>query len=355
MSCRCGLAVLLLASVAIERADAQNPPARLPAVVVNATPNLPGPRKVAGVVRDTTGFPVEGVEISIPELRLRSVSLTNGDFRFENIKPGTYEVRARRLGFAPQVREVKVDTAGGALAFALMPITQSMLPVVTVAARGGLSGVVGDTAFNPLEGVMIEVAGHNDRAITDSLGAFHIPLKPGTYTVSVKQPGFGFKVVSAMIPPDSGRRVTVYLTPQLRPPNALEVHILEDLSNRLAWRSNQNSRVYTRAELQAKEIEWVTDAVQMGFGTFGANRPILDRDCFAVKNGGPGSISLKELTIDEIDMVEVYLTAPTASMGTQAARTLRASRGPSIPLGNTREAGLRNRGRNCTTVYVWLR
>jgi hypothetical protein len=221
-----------------------------------------------------------------------------------------------------------------------------------------LSGVVGDTAFNPLPGALIEVVGHNDRTITDSLGAFHLPLKPGTYTVSVKQPGFGFKVVSAIIPSDSGRRVTVYLTPQSRAPTVLEAHVLEDLSDRLAWGTSRNSRVYTRPELLAKHIEWVTDAVQMGFGTFGANRPILDRDCFAVKNGGPGSIMLKDLTVDEVDLVEVYFSAPmTIPMGARGAETVRSKRSsiPQVPLENSREAGLANRGKNCTTVYVWLR
>src|SRR4051812_30036242 len=123
---RC-FALGLVACVVTKRADAQNPPARLPAVVVNAMPDPPGPKKVAGVVRDTTGFGIEGVEISIPGIRLRSVSRENGSFQFQDIKPGTYEVRARKLGFAPQVREVKVDTAGGVIAFALLPIPHSLL------------------------------------------------------------------------------------------------------------------------------------------------------------------------------------------------------------------------------------
>jgi hypothetical protein len=96
----------------------------------------------------------------------------------------------------------------------------------------------------------------------------------------------------------------------------------------------------------------------MGFGTFGANRPILDRDCFAVKNGGPGSVLLRELTVDEVDMVEVYLSGPiNVPTGARGAETLRSKRSsiPQVPLENSREASLANRGKNCTTVYVWLR
>ena len=74
MSWKRAFGAMVLMAGAVRGAHAQNPPARLPAVVVNATPDLPGPKRVAGVVRDTTGFPVDGVEISIPELRLRAVS-----------------------------------------------------------------------------------------------------------------------------------------------------------------------------------------------------------------------------------------------------------------------------------------
>jgi hypothetical protein len=67
---------------------------------------------------------------------------------------------------------------------------------------------------------------------------------------------------------------------------------------------------------------------------------------------------LKELTVDEIDMIEVHLSGPTSSpVGTQGAQIRSSRRGsmPRITLTNTLEAGLANRTKNCTTVYVWLR
>jgi hypothetical protein len=67
---------------------------------------------------------------------------------------------------------------------------------------------------------------------------------------------------------------------------------------------------------------------------------------------------LKELTVDEIDFVEVHLAGPSPTMrGTQGAQIVSSKRAsmPQISLDNTREAGLANRGKNCATVYVWLR
>jgi hypothetical protein len=338
---------------------AQEPPARLPAVVVNAAPDKPGARKMAGVVRDTTGFPVDGVEITIASSHRRAVTAGNGAFQFENIAPGSYEVRARKLGYAPQVRTIVVDSAGGAGAFAMMPVPFALLPVISSAARGGLSGVVGDTAFHPLPGAEVRVVGHSDFTMTDSTGAFYLPVRPGNYTVSISQQGFDFKVIGVIVPPDSGRRITAYLSPQSHPPSVREVHNLEDFATRMAWRTIQNSKVFTRAELEAKGIEWVTDAVQMGSGWVAGGMD-LDHDCVAVKNGGPAYISLQSLMVEEIETIEVYKTTsagPTPPRPGQGARIVnnRRTSVPQVQATNSHEAGLQNRGKRCALVYVWLR
>lgn len=344
---------------------AQEPPARLPAVVVNAAPDKPGARKMAGVARDTVGFPIDGVEITIAASHRRTTTSVNGGFQFDNIAPGSYEVRARKLGYAPQVRTIVVDSAGGAGAFAMMPVPLALLPVVSSAARGGLSGVVGDTAFHPLPGAEVRVVGHSDATVTDSTGAFYIPVRPGTYSVAISQPGYDFKVVGVIVPPDSGRRITAYLTPLSHAPSVREAHNLEDFATRMAWRTVQNSKVFTRAELEARGIEWVTDAVQMGWGWVGGvtdrDRNDLDHDCVGVKNGGPGFVHLESLMVEEIETVEVYKALPSISMTRlppgQGARIVNNARAsvPQVQASNSREASIENRGKRCALVYVWLR
>ena len=132
----------VLGCLSLQSVGAQEPPARLPAVVINAAPNKPGARKMAGVVRDTIGFPIDGVEVTIPSSHRRTISVGNGAFQFEDIAPGKYEVRVRKFGYAPQVRTIVVDSAGGAGAFAMVPIPASLLPVVSSAVRAPLRSMM---------------------------------------------------------------------------------------------------------------------------------------------------------------------------------------------------------------------
>jgi len=340
-------------------------PQRLPAVVVSGTPDPPGPRKIAGIVRDTFAIPLDSVEISIIKLQRRLFSKSDGTFRFENVPPGEYDVRARRIGYGPQIRTLVVDTAGGAVAFMLVPITQVLRPVVTTVSRGGLSGVVGDTAFTALAGAEVKVLGHEQYAVTDSFGAFHISIRPGSYMVSVKQPGFNYRLVSVIVPPDSGQSVRVTLAPLTRKPSNREVHNVDDFGKRLAWRNHSHSRVYTHAELVTMDVQWVWEAVRKGFNEIhvGPNGWI-DQDCTAVANGGPDTTSLEKLTVDDVESVEIYdmVRPPPPTMS--ARQQVRRPGGPRprsplaidpVPLNNAELAVWSNMTRSCTLVYVWLR
>ncbi|HEY9226682.1 MAG TPA: carboxypeptidase regulatory-like domain-containing protein [Gemmatimonadaceae bacterium] len=343
--------VVLIALIALsargQRMGAQEPPVRprqLPAVVVSARPDPPGPRKMSGMVRDTAATPIDRVELSIPQLQRRAFSNADGTFRFDDIKPGKYEVRARRIGYAPQVQEIVVDSLGGVGVFALLPTARRLLPVVSSATRGGLSGTVGDTAYHALPGATVRVLGHSQTVQTDSAGGFFIPLAAGSYLVSVKRTGFDYKLVSVIIPPDSGRSVTVFLPPRERPVPHEEANNLEDLNTRLVRRRTTTSRVYTRADLEKMQVEWVYDAVQRGTIAAGGSM-IADRDCSVIVNGGPETVELEGLTLDDIESVEIYPVA----QGSRRASV------PQVTLGNTRLALWRNWTKRCPLVYVWLR
>lgn len=335
-------------------AHAQNPPTRLPAVVINARPDAPGPRKIAGTVRDTFAIPIDAAEISVPALQRRIFSQPDGSFRFENVSPGTYEIRARRIGYLPQVQTVVVNDSGGVGVFGLLPTARSLAPVISIATRGGLSGRVGDTSFRALPGATVRILGHTQVTTTDSLGEFFIPLKAGSYTASVTQPGYDFRLVSVIIPPDSGRSVTVYLATRDKPvrhesgPNLFELH------RRLEFNVPSSSSVLTRAQLQKMGVEWALDGVRRGYGTMASARAMwIDADCSAVVNGGPDIVEVNTLTIDDIEMVEIYPRG--ASPRTSADKNIRARAGAGIDASPTRNATWANRTKACPLIYVWLR
>lgn len=98
---------------------------------------------VAGVVRDSTGAGVAGVELVIERTGLRVASDELGGFRFVGVPAGTATIRARRLGFQPQ--SVDVSVAAGLPASAdvrLVPVIQRLAPVQVSATRSRYTGRV---------------------------------------------------------------------------------------------------------------------------------------------------------------------------------------------------------------------
>ncbi len=244
----------------------------------------------------------------------------------------------------------------------LLPVPRALLPVVSSASRGGLSGVVGDTSFNALADAEVRIVGHGEATRTDSLGGFFMPLKAGSYLVRVGRPGYDNRLVSVIIPPDSGRKITVFLPPA-QPVPVREAHNLEDLEQRLAWRTQRTSRVYTRAELMEQGIEWVNDAVSMAYGSLcvqSGQSCTSDRDCMAVVNGGPATVRLGALTVDDVETIEIYyrrqpLPSAAPSRGRGGQRPPVRAQSPTVPMSNTNRADIQNGARNCLTAYVWTR
>lgn len=346
-----GIATVALFLAASE-AQAQNPPARLPAVVVHARPDRPGPNKLAGVVRDTFATPLDVAEIAIPQLQRRIFSRADGSFAFDGLRRGTYEVRVRKIGYAPQIQTIAVEDSGGVAVFALIPAVRKLEPVVTSASRGGLGGLIGDTSYTPLPGAEVRIVGQSGLAVADSTGHFFIPLRAGSYMASVTRDGYDFRLVSVIIPPDSGRFVTVFLPPLLEPvPHEQATNLLE-LNRRMVRRKTARSRVFTHAELEKMGVEWALDAVRRGAGEAGqGSQTRVDADCAVIVNGGPRIVELHTLTIDDVEAIEIY-----PDNKNPAAMPLGGGRGISptddAPIRYARWA---NWTKKCPLVFVWLR
>jgi hypothetical protein len=321
-------------------AGAQQPSDRPPAEKPRAPPAPP--RAVVGIVLDTGGVPIDSVEIRIASLQRRTVSDANGVFRFDGVRPGSYDVGARRLGFAAQVRRVTVrNDRGGSTTFALLRVGYVLPPVVTSSPRGGLSGVVGDTAFKVIRGADVYVVGGGRRTRTDSMGAFFLDVKPGSYMVQVTSPGFLRRMLSVSIPEDSGRHVTVWMAPSARGANHREAETIEQLRIRFLMR-RATARFYTREELNGYNVEWLKQIVVMGAGM-----PIAD-ECQALVDG-LWRRPVYSLTLDEVESVEVY---PPGSIPSAEGSILRSRPPRSIEPRGTRQVPS---GATCPAVFVWTR
>ena len=148
-------------------------------------PKPAGPKTLVGIVTDTLGNPVDSVEPVISSIKRQTMSKSTSTFRFDDIKPGPYQVLARRLGYYPQVQSTTVDDKGGVVSFSILLGIRALPPVVSSVARGGLSGVIGDTAYNIVGDAQVAVIASDHRTLSDSLGRFFLDLKPGKYMVSV--------------------------------------------------------------------------------------------------------------------------------------------------------------------------
>jgi carboxypeptidase family protein len=210
---------------------------------------------------------------------------------------------------------------------------------VASATRGGLSGVVGDTAFNIIEGATIWALASDRRAMSDSAGQFFLDLKPGRHMVRVERPGYGSKLVSVNIPRDSGRRVTVWLSPATTFERR-ESQALLEMSMRLTRRNPVWSKIYTREDFLKTNMQ-TTDR----FASAGAGKRIPEY-CEAIVDGYVRE-PLWIIDLADVETMEVYTSRPPRG----GARNPNAG-GPS-------QSGLRGvpQPRECegTRVYVWLR
>lgn len=122
------IGVLLL--VALATAVASRPE------VVAVPQRIPGqsarPASIQGVVRDETGRGVPGVEVVIRDPERRASTNADGVFRFLDVRPGEYELRLTREGFAPlSQRGLRIGRAE----FVTVELTMKRLPATGAAPK----------------------------------------------------------------------------------------------------------------------------------------------------------------------------------------------------------------------------
>jgi hypothetical protein len=354
-------ALLLTAGLAGLAAAQDPPPTRLPGMTSTATP-LPGVKIMVGVVRDTSGFPIPGAEVIIPGLAKRLIANEEGIFRFDGVPKGVHTMRARKIGYAPQIREFAVDTAGGIAEFELVPMAKALPAMVTSADRLGISGIVGDTAYQSMPEATVRLLGNGKETATDSLGRFYLPAGPGKYVVSIRKPGYKDKIVSVTVPKDSGRRIMAWLQPRIGPVPVREAHNIDDLQSRIAWVKPADRLYYTHEDLVKLGSEWAYDAVQSAWSRdiVPPKKDPYSRDCMVVVNGGPAIMNLAHLTVDEVESLEIYVNG-SSQRGTPGRISL-GKRGRPVAAttpanySNLDRYAIENGARICPkAIYVWLR
>ncbi len=345
-----GLAATLLAALATADAGAQSG--------MRGGTQVPEPqaRRIAGVITDTAGRPLEGASVLIGSRGRQDVTNAEGVFHFTWVWGDSVTVVARRIGFYPQSRRVAVGREGASLIMQLVPHVTSLPAVVTEAAVTGLSGVVSDTSLVPLADASVQALGAAGPIVrTDSGGAFFIDAKPGQYMVRVTRKGHQDQMVSVTIPKNGGRRIAVRLTPGEDARHARQAEYADRLRSRLLNRSAAWSRLFTRENILAMNI---SDVVALA--SIGAVQRV-NEECSVSIDGGMDKMPLWAVDPNEIEMMEVYARTPITGMAQKApaGNTSISGMAPIRTQSRDRVARMPSMGRpgECPSggIYVWTR
>jgi len=140
---------------------------------------------LSGTVTDGTN-PVEGVLIEIIGMSVKQTTDANGEYSFNFIPPGDYQLKASKLGYYDATSPLVTVEMGENTTVPDMVI--SFIPVFTVSGK-----VTGNDAPEGLEGVEITLTGYNNYSTTtNSTGDFTITnvYDDITYDVEMFLPGY---------------------------------------------------------------------------------------------------------------------------------------------------------------------
>lgn len=185
-------------------------------------PAAAGPRTIVGVVTDTLGIPIPNADVRVGTNEKAARTNAGGTFRVNDLVPGIYRISARAIGYVSPAASVTVGAEGARVHIQMIRFGQAMDTRLTVASRGGLSGVIADTTLKALANVTVTVVGGNAKVKTDSLGKFYVPLKEGSYMLRIERDGFDRQVVGVAIPKEEGREIAVWLNPRSKSPDPVE-------------------------------------------------------------------------------------------------------------------------------------
>lgn len=145
---------------------------------------------IVGTVRDTAGTALAGVEVLVGNKRVPTTP--QGRFRIDSLPTGNHFLTVRLVGYTVLRTSVAVRTGVSEYDFVLRAAVQSLPTLSVEARRTGMYGTVGDSAFAPLAGAHVQLAGRGGgEMLTDSAGRFEFPrATEGPYAVRIVLQGY---------------------------------------------------------------------------------------------------------------------------------------------------------------------
>lgn len=271
------------------------------------------PGVLSGLVRDADGRLLESVLVALdPSTTNQRLTRTDaeGRFRFSEVSAGSHEVAVAWIGFRTDVRTVAVPAEGLHLEIVLR---QNVTALDTLRVRVGPTGILGTViaheTFQPLAGAEVQVIGASSPARTGADGRFAFGQVPhGSHVVYVTLRGYQGRMLSVVVPRDSAVELALVLDPIAGDSEKRFSQLLTEFDRRRRWMTGNHAAVVSRHELAGRDGMSLFDALRYS-PTFMLKGLRLDEDaCMYVDGQFKSAMSAKDITVGEIEAVEVYGT-----------------------------------------------
>lgn len=306
------------------------------------------PRTITGVVRDTSGRPLENAVVALdPNGGVRATRAdSSGRFRFDKVSSGRHDLRTTWLGYRPDERTVDMTADGVDIVIVLQALPYALDTLAITANRTGIIGTaIQHTGFRPLGGADIQVLGTRWKTRTPANGKFEFPaLRAGNYVVSAKRDGFLTRIVPVVVPASDAVEVAMVMDTVATRRDRISERDWDTMRERANWRSNTASAIVGRQELAAHRTQTLDLALRYapsylirGFMQDGG-------ECVYVDGRPIPGASLSDFSASGVMMVEVY--GPRGTMGP-----------PTVPWPKGLPCGIAHGpriGNPVVTVYIWM-
>jgi hypothetical protein len=268
------------------------------------------PRTVTGVVYDSAGRPLPGAAVALdPNGDMRGMRAdAQGRFRFDNVAPGTHELRTVHIGYRPDDRTIDVPASGLEVRVYLNRLTYRLDTLVVRARRTGVLGTaIAKPGFRPMQRAIVEVLGTRWRVVTGPDGRFEFAEIPeGAWVVSVRRDGYKAQMIPVAVPAEGAVEVAAILDSLLTETDRRSERVYRDMASRINWRQRNTSAIVGAQELAgsltlADGLRYAPSVIAKGLILFDAFV------CSVYLNGKRETIHrLKNFASKDIGMIEVY-------------------------------------------------
>jgi len=267
------------------------------------------PRTLSGVVRDSSGRPLEGAVIAInPNAGPRTTRAdAQGRFRFDRVDAGLYPLRVTWLGYVPLDTTVLVPREGLEITITLSRLPFQLDTLAIVARRRGIIGTaVRKSDHAALAGVDVEILGTRHRVKTAADGKFAFDVREGSYIVIGKRDRFETTVLLVPVPANDAVELVMAIDSATTKAQLIGNNRFQDLQMRRRRANVTSTAMVTRHELMASGNTSLDIALRYS-PSFLHKALIWDMvECVYIDGMPKPSLRAKDIAADDVAMVEVY-------------------------------------------------